>query len=387
MPNIILSEYDKKVRDGLMEACDGNRKAQWAIKAEAFSTADFPVAFQKVNQLVMQARLAEYTPVWTSVAKRVAMDNLKLARSMRLDIDTTNLPANNGGVPRIPGTLPRIPEGTEYPGFGFTASEYEFGTAKNGGRIAFTWESFQNDDWGQIADLPNQMVELAVNTEETEIFRQYYSLAGGFNPQMFVAAQNLNTTGVYTGGTINPALSLNSLQAARAAAVQPPPTPAGNRPRLNTNNRWALLVPASLEATANQILGITQIKTTDAQGNEYLTTPQLGGITVVVVPWINYLTAGGNYAQTTGWALVPFGGESIYGETVIGATLRGRETPQMRIKNDQGQALGGGALSPYEGDFDADSIQIRIAQWFKGNAVSNFGCIWSKGTGAGNNTP
>jgi hypothetical protein len=368
-----FTTYEFKVWDRLMEALDGNRIAQAQVKAEAFSSADFPLAFQRINQMTLQSALETYQPVWPAVGKRVVLDNLKPARSFRLDVDTTNLLNNNGGKPRVPGTLPRIPEGTEYPGFTFTQSEYEYGTAKNGGRISMTWEAFQNDDWGQIAALPNQMLDLATWTEESEVFSQYYVMTGGYNPTLFGTANNL---------TGNPALTLNSLQAAKAMAVLPPPTPAGGIPRRNTNQRWALLVGTAQEAAADQLLGITQIKSTDANGNEFLTNPNLSGIVRVTVPALPYLAASNSYVQTTGWALVPYGGESYYGETVIGATLRGRETPQLRIKNDQGQALGGGALSPWDGDFDADSIQIRIAQWFKGNAVSNFGMVWSKGNAA-----
>ncbi len=371
MREVTFSDAEKRTRDNLMEALSGSFKHQLITKAEAFTSSDFPLAFAKVNQAVLQSKLAEYTPIWTSLAVSKTMDNLKPGRSSRLDIDTTNLPATNGGEARIPGTLPNIPEGTEYPGFAFTQSEYAYGTAKNGGRVSFTWEAFKNDDWQQIRDLPQQMLELAVDTEETQVCRQYYDLAGGFNGRMFVASQNL---------TGNPALTLTSLQAAKAKAVLPPPTPVGNRPRLNTNTQWALLISANLETTAKQILAITQIKITDASG-EYLTTPDLGGIVPVVVPWVEYLTATGSYARTTGWALVPFGGQSVYGETVVAATLAGRETPQLRIKNDQGQVLGGGDLSPFEGDFEADSIQIRIQQWFKGTITSNFGCVWSKGNG------
>lgn len=368
-----FTPYQMRVWDNLQEAIEGSRRGQANIKAEAFSSSDFPLAFQRINQFILQQALATYQPVWPAVGKAVTLDNLKPARDFRLDIDTTNLPNLNGGRPRVPGTLPAIPEGTEYPGFNFTQSEYEFGTAKNGGRIAFTWEAFQNDDWGQIAALPNQMVDLATWTEEAEIFSQYYSMTGGFNPQLFGTANNL---------TGNPPLTLNALQAAKAMAVQPPPTPAGGIPRRNTNQNWALLVTAGQEVAADALLNITQVKATDVNGNEYLTTPNLGGIQRVTVPTMMYLTAAGNYAQTTGWALVPFGGESYYGPNVIGATLRGRETPQLRIKNDQGMSLGGGDLSPYEGDFDADSIQIRIQQWFKGTAISNFGCVWSKGNNA-----
>jgi hypothetical protein len=371
---ITFTESEKRSRDNLMEAMDGSFKHQLLVKAEAFTSADFPLTFQKVNQAVLQADLAQYQPVWPAVAVAKTLDNLKPAHSVRLGIDTSMLPKDNGGEATVPGTLPNVPEGTEYPGFGFTQSEYSYGTAKNGGRISFTWEAFKNDDWQQIRSLPEQMKALAINTEETQVFRQYYDMAGGFNGAFFAASQNLDG---------NPALTLQSLTAARAKALTPPPgIGISNRPLLNTNRRWALLVCDSLEPVADEILAIRQIEKTGPNGEKYITSPQLGGITRVTVPWVDVLTAAGNYAQTTGWALVPYAGQSVYGETVVGATLAGRETPQLRIKNDQGQALGGGALDPFEGDFDADSIQIRIQQWFKGTIVSNFGAVWSKGTGA-----
>lgn len=373
-----FTEYDNRVWDTLESAIAGDFRAQLQIKSEAFSSSDFALAFQKINQFTLQDALATYEPVWPAVGVRKVLDNLKPTRTVRLDVDTTGLLNMNGGKARVPGTLPRIPEGTEYPGFTFNQSEYEYGTAKNGGRISMTWEAFRNDDWGQIAALPGQMLDLATWTEEAEVFGCYYVMTGGYNPLLFGAGNNL---------VGNAALTLNSLQAALALAKTPPPTPAGGIPRRNTNQKWALVVSTSLEATADAILGITQIKSTDANGNEFLTTPKLGGIVRVTVPMLPYLAATGNYVQTTGWALVPYGGESYYGETVIGATLRGRETPQLRIKNDQGEALGGGALSPFDGDFDADSIQIRVAQWFKGTAVSNFGMVWSKGTGVAGTTP
>lgn len=369
---IVLTERDQQIRNALMAAFDGSKRAQYWCKQEAFSTSDFPVAFQKINNAVIASQLEAYVPVWPKVAKRLTAENLKPTREMRLNMNTTNLLDNNAGYHRIPGTLPRIPEGTEYPGFGFTASEQEWGTAKNGGRIAFTWEAFLNDEWGQIQSLPGEMVKLATNTEETEVFRQYYTLAGGFNPAFFLPAQNLAG---------NPALTLQSLQAARVQAVLPPPTPPGDTPLMNTNQKWALLITGALEGTANAILNATQIRVTDANGDVFLTTPILSGIEPVVVPWLYLLSAAGNYAQTTGWALVPWGGESIYGTTVYNSFLRGHETPELRIKNDQGQALGGGSLSPWDGDFDADSIQIRLRQFLKGGTMNNYGNVWSKGTG------
>jgi len=367
---IKLTEYQRRIAGTLMEAFDGNLIAQLRLKVEAISTADFPVAFQQVNNAAIQAKLAEYTPVWPAVARRVTVDNLLPAREMRLDQDTTNLLDTNGGYARIPGTLPRVPELTEYPTINFTASKTEYSTAKNGARVHFSWEAFKNDQWSQIQQLPGDLAELAQNTEETEAFRQYYA-ANGFNTLMFPVAANLAP---------NPVLTMQSLEMAIAQALVAPPTPAGNRPRRNTNNKWALLIPPALEMTAKAILNATQIKITDANGTEFLTNNPISGVVPVVVPWLSLIATGTTYANTTGWALVPYGGEGYYGNTVTNVYLRGLEVPELRIKNDQGQALGGGSLSPYDGSFDYDGIQIRLRQFVKGNIENNFGTVWSKGT-------
>ncbi len=385
--------YLDKVASGLEAACYGNEwRAQHWIKSEALTTSDFPVAFQTVNNAVIQAKLPQVTTTWEKVAQKVTATNFKKQNRMRLAHDSTNLMDKNAGYPRIPGSLPRVPEETEYQTIGYSASASDYTTAKNGVRVSFSWEAFLNDEWNQIKQFPDDMVELATNTQEVEAWRQYYvppvngpsgpQGGGGFNPAIFTPASNLTV-----GATINPVLSFDSLNAAITKVKMPPPTPASNTPRINPLQKWALIVPAALESLANAIVGATQTKRT-IDGIEFLTNSTIQNVEVVVVNWLPWLAASNSYVQSTGWALVPYGGVGIYSEVVNLAFLAGYETPELRIKADQGQALGGGALNPYSGSFDHDNIEIRLRNFVKGNVMdtSGVGIAWSKGTATGNST-
>lgn len=385
----LTAKYLNEVGSGLLAACyENNWRAQHWVKTEALTTSDFPAAFQTVSNAMMQAKLPEVPTTWEKIAQKVTATNFKKQSRMRLGSDSTNLMDKNAGYPRIAGSLPRVPEETEYQTIGYSASTADYTTAKNGVRVSFSFEAFLNDEWGQIKQFPADMVELATNTQEVEAWRQYYNPptqgpsgpqgGGGFNPLIFTPAANLTTT------VINPVLDFASLNAALTKVKLPPPTPTGQTPRVNPLQKWALIVPASLEATANAIVGATQTKQTIG-GVEFLTNSTIQNVEVVVVNWLPWLTAAGNYAQTTGWALVPFGGVGIYSEIVNLAFLAGFETPELRIKADQGQALGGGALNPYSGSFDHDNIEIRLRNFVKGNIMdtSGVGVAWSKGTGNG----
>lgn len=372
-----LSPYEQFIWEGMSAALSGNWRARMKMTEQALSTSDFPAAFQKVNNAVLRAKLAEYAPTWTTVAKRLVAQNLRPQKEMEFNVDNTNLPDSNAGTTRLPASLPRVPELTQYPTINFTASGAEFSTAKNGARVAFSWEAWLNDDWGQIANFPDQLRELATNTMETEAWSQFINKTG-FNVAMFPAGNNL---------VGNAALTLQSLSAAIVQAGTNPVTPADRTPLRNDTDRWALLVPRNLELTANAIINATNIKYTDANGTVYDTQNTVSGkVQVVPMAWWGILAPSASYAAT-GWALVPLNGEGLYGTTAANVFLAGQEVPELRIKNDQGNALGGGALSPYDGSFDIDDIQIRLRFFCAGRTLSNYGTVWSKGTGVGSTNP
>ena len=63
--------------------------------------------------------------------------------------------------------------------------------------------------------------------------------------------------------------------------------------------------------------------------------------------------------------------------------LRGYLTPQLFVDNHVGSAIGGGAISPFEGSFEADVITLKLRQ-FGGGVVWDAGkaIVYSNGTNA-----
>ena len=66
-------------------------------------------------------------------------------------------------------------------------------------------------------------------------------------------------------------------------------------------------------------------------------------------------------AAGTAWALVQGKGSDL--PSIIRTGLAGHPEVDIRVKNDQGQSLGGAALSPYDGSFKDDTI------WYRGRSV------------------
>ena len=88
-------------------------------------------------------------------------------------------------------------------------------------------------------------------------------------------------------------------------------------------------------------------------GNGLVRTP-----TVVENPWLDIVGAGySNMAKT--WFLLPGPNTNVKPAAGV-AFMAGEESPDLRVKNDQGNRIGGGSVGPEEGSFDDDTIQYRV---------------------------
>jgi hypothetical protein len=62
-------------------------------------------------------------------------------------------------------------------------------------------------------------------------------------------------------------------------------------------------------------------------------------------------------------------------------SLRGYETPELRVQNLTGNYAGAGSISPFEGSFETDSLAYRL-RLIKGAVLWNeMQIVWSDGTG------
>ena len=141
-----------------------------------------------------------------------------------------------------------------------------------------------------------------------------------------------------------------------------------------------MVIPQALKQVADDIAAMpTQITVTD--GNEtYTTTFSYGeNFEFVVNPFLDQVnTTNGD----TAWYVVPFAGEGT--RTSLALTfLELFELPELRVHNDQGFLLGGGAVAPQNGSFRNDTWEMRIRHIYNSGALNSMlGSVASTGVAA-----
>lgn len=380
------SSYGDRVlgfAEKLKKAYGGSYAARAEIKEAAISTSDFPVLFNEVNniQLAEQYELEEIR-VWDKVARRLTVPNFLEQTIMELGWDDSafsDLLAVNGGVKTIEGALPNIPEGTEYPSaFKLFSGQEAISTKKNGARVPVTFETVINDQWNVLQSLPAELARTARNSEDAAVSRVFADPnTGDFNAAYFNATNgNLLEYGTNTDGTAG--LTRETLKAALTQANSYKTGPNKNRPV--TFSKFSVVIPQALKSTADAIMSLPVSYTETIDNKTYSVVWNYGAdFEFVVNPWLDVIN---QVTGDTAWYVVPFAGEGR--RTALGLTfLEGFEIPELRVHNDQGFQLGGGAIDPRLGSFRNDTWEIRIRHIYEEAALANgLGTVGSRGTEA-----
>lgn len=371
-----INEVSQYIEDAL----DGKRRAQRALQdeidniyvEESHSTSDFPAAFQAVTN---RALLGQYELIpngWTDYARAYDVNNLRPQSFYSFWPDYTNLPEVSGGKNTVAGGLPRVPELTEFPTFSFTASEQSITARKFGARVSFSFEMLMNDEWGVLETLPVDLAQLAINTEDITATEQLAASVTPWGPNTTTFSANGYGTGKDNRIPANPALSLTALRAAVDAINQR--VWNGNPVRVA---QFALVVPPALETLARQIVNISSLEVTDANGTYDIASP-ITNVTVVVNPWLPVIDLSATVSTT--WYLVPLASAGVRPALVL-SKIRGRTNPELRINTLGGAYLGGGPVPGLEGDFATDDIQFRVKHYVGAAAIATETMAVSKGTG------
>lgn len=379
------TEYDRRIlyfANQLKEAYGGSYMARATLKEAALSTSDFSGLFTDVLSVQVQEQyeMPNEDQVWTKIARKLNVPNFLPQSMMELGWDDSafsDLLAVNGGFETVEGTLPNIPEGTEYPtAFKIFSSEEQISTKKNGARVPVTFEMFINDQWGMLENIAPELVRTAKNSEDAAVTKILVDTAtADFNDGYFNAANgNLLKYGTNTDGEA--ALTRETLKAALQQANSFKAGPNSNRPV--TFSKFAVVIPQSMKALADAIMDLPT-SYTETDGNKtYNVTWNYGeNFEFVVNPWLDVMN---RVTGDTAWYVVPYAGEGK--RTSLGLTfLDGFEVPELRVHNDQGFALAGGAINPRHGSFRNDTWEIRIRHIFEQAALnSGIGTVGSRGT-------
>lgn len=328
---------------------------------EAMSTSDFPYLFGDVLDRQLLGNYREITPVWRSFAKVGTVRDFRDVKRKYID----------GGE----GQLDRVAEGGEYPAVSVSDGEYTYSVKKYGKRLPFTWETLVNDDLDAFRDLPARLARGARRTE-SKFATGLYIDANGPHASFFTTGNKniINTTN--GAASTNPALSVAALQ--QAMIVLSKMVDSDGEPiEVET---VMLVVPPALKVTAQNILNGTQLELTEAGGtsNQKLVVANWmrNTVTLVVDPYIPVVASSAN--GDTSWFL--FCSPMVGRPAIEIGFLNGMQEPALFIKEPNARRVGGGAVSPFEGDFDTDAIEYKIRHVFGGTTMSGKAAVSSNGS-------
>lgn len=331
-------------------AVRGNKRAMLDLN-EAMSTSDFPNLLGAVFGRELMATYEQLPKIWPAFATRTTVNDFRPKTLVDL----------LGGRSR----LGLVPELTEYKAIKASEGIYTLSVAKYGERIPYSWEMGVNDDLDALRQLPGRMAQGAADTEDYLATAQLITTAGP-NTNFFKAGNN--NAPVTGAGT---ALAAQSLSDGLTVIG----TRRDSEGRPIAVSAYILMVPPALEVAANNIVNATEIRITSGANQTIVGNWLSGKVKVVVNPWIPLIDVSGTAATT--WYLLP--APTTNRPAVTLGFLRGHEVPDLRVKADTGNSLGGGSLDAKDGSFDVDDIQYRIRHVLGGTTLDPIATYAAKG--------
>jgi hypothetical protein len=299
--------------------------------AEAFSTSDFPVllgaAFTKKAIAAQQAAVDEFAPVLTHTT---APD---FERHTLIDLWSGD-------------EFEKVRQGEEYKGGSLNETDLKHGTAKYGKSYGLTFELRLRRIFSDLANFPVLLGSGAVKAKNTAV-AELLTEGGAWDP-------------AYFGAVANVALSPESLDAAlKELAIR-----EDHRGDLVDTTNLVLMVGPALQSEANRIVNAEKLVFEVTNGARVTKTeisnPFRGVVTVLVSRRLGK-ALGAN--QGKAWALVQGTGSTL--PSIIDTGLDGHDgNVDIRVKRDQGEAVGGGQISIEEGSFNDDTIWFRGRNFF-----------------------
>lgn len=304
---------------------------------EAMSRSDFQYLLGTAMDRTLLQAYEQAPAVWQQFAGRTTVNDFKPKKMDDL----------LGGM----SELPEVAELAPYTSTDVSDAEYSLSVTKRGKKIGISWETMINDDLDALRALPGRLIHAARNTE-SKAATQLLADAAGPHATFFSSGNANKVSG-------NPVLGLTGLIAALTLLASK--TDVDGNPIVITSA--VLVVPPALEATAHNILNATEVRAAtgggDGTGNDQITVRGNGlprALTLCVNPWLPVVDQSAN--KDKGWYIVPAPNQSRPALTL--GFLRGHEAPDLRVKGDAGQYVGGGAVGATEGSFDNDDIQWRV---------------------------
>jgi hypothetical protein len=265
--------------------------------------------------------------------------------------------------------LARVREKEEYPIAAMSDAVYHRQVFKYGRQFDISWEALVNDDLGAFANIAQRFASAAADSMAREVTGLYASV-GGPDVLLFgapiadVDGQNVTNLGALP-------LSIANIEATlQLMALQ---QDVNGRP-LGIRGVHLVVAPGR-EIRARQILtsawnqqidtagGANAVAPTFVMAPSANVLPQMG-LQLHVDPWLPIIDSSGNNQGT--WYLFADTGQ---GRAMELDFLQGHEAPEIVMKASNKQSIGGGTVSPLDGDFESDNVKYRVRAIFGGTRL------------------
>lgn len=351
----VVTRQKVEAADALLQKALRGDKIASGTLAEAWSTTDLPFNVAHLINAVTLPQFESAERTWSQVAGVRIAPSFDPVRLQSLYTQVT------GSAVHENGGLVTIPEHAPYPHITVSGQEAMYSKlSKVGARFSWSWESQINDVSDFFGNIPTELLELALDTEEREV---YEALVTGTTQTL--ASQTL------PDGTVVPANAALSPEAIWAALIQLQNVEVNGR-KVGRASGYNVVVPAGTKdfieyALNRQVIAIQDGLITYGPGD----MSALANISIVET---SFLTG-------TNWIVLPKPG-AIRRPVLELLRLRGHESPELRVQANAGNYLGGGVVSPFEGDFEADEIAMRIRYVAGGVLWSDDYSVKSDGSGS-----
>lgn len=334
---------------------------------------DFIFAFAQLNALEVSNRYEANPRTWREAIETETVSSFDAPRTYSIKPVTSGFarPQTEPGKPDF--VPPLVPEGSPYPHFKFSGEETAGGSIhKRGGRYDMTFEDIIRDVATLVPLIPNLITDALLDAEE-------YDAWSGLLSFINVPANHLQAGTTFIGQAV-PTDSVLTPQALDLALTQALGRQVNGKD-VNVSS-YLLLVPRGTRRQAEQIVNglvftgqnVTNGSVTNQfAANGYNPFSQISGVVEVDT----------NYLPAPAWALIPAKG-SVRGpdKFYTFGQLAGHIGPELRLENVTGQYLGGGSVSPFEGDFETDSAAFRGRIIGGGLTYNSEYAVYSAGTAA-----
>lgn len=332
---------------------------------EAMTSTDALFSYAYLTQLNFLPQFERAPRTWQTIAGQRTLSDFRAPVLYSIVTDWSGpgvLGAEGNGSN---GVIPVVPEAAPYP-FAYMQGEESkaSGIQKRGFKTDFTFEAFINDAVGFIQALPGEMLRIALDTEEYEV---YGALINGVTNAQQIAGGTVPDGEVVVA---NSPLTRNALIRAQFELAQR----KINGRYVAVNGGYNLIVAVGQRAWAEYALTSSLLQVRNGTNPQYIVQPgnnPLGSVDIIESP----------YVSGTAWYMLPKPGTTAR-PVLEHASLVGHETPELRVENATGQYIGGGSVSPFEGSFANDSATLRIRMFGNGILWSKELVVWSTGAGA-----